>query len=209
MNQTVLQNLEYVSGANMWANLLCSPESFGSSLSSPCLECVGSCCKDTLHVTVADNGYAQWNQSVYNEYNFSPNLTYSSEIEIFVDKENDPPVLVMPESIVIMEGGQQRLLGGHFVDFDANEFACKEDPFSIIYEMGIEVQNGLVTLDFVAPQCSVFFRPLQVLREPKVDVNVDGREEYKDKTVGGPTGAPTTGLFLDGSQVLVRKLSLR
>lgn len=94
-----MQNLEYVSGANMWTNLLCSPESYGSSFSSPCLKCVGPCCNDIIHVTVADNGYAQWNQSVYNEYKFSPNLTSSKEIEIFVDKENDPPVLVMPASI--------------------------------------------------------------------------------------------------------------
>ena len=175
MNQTVLPNLEYVSGPNLWRDYLLD-------------------FKDRIQVMVADNGYAQWNHSVRAHANFSPNLTDSNEVEITVDKENDPPVPVMPDSITIMQGERGRLIGGHFVDFDAIDFA--EDPFSIIYDLGIEVEQGYVGLDMAAANCSIYFPPVVVLPTPLVSLNVDARNEYRTQAV-----TSTAGIFLDGSEV--------
>ena len=58
MNSTVLMNLEYLSGDNLWGKYLIDNV-------------------DIINVLVADNGYAQWNQSARRDFDFSENLTHS------------------------------------------------------------------------------------------------------------------------------------
>ena len=177
MNQTVLPNLEYASGPNIW-----------DKNSWPDF--------DKIQVKVADNGFAQWNHSVRAQANFSPNLTYVSEVAIAVERENDPPVPIMPDKITMMQGERGRLTGGHFVDFDAMDFA--DDPFSIIYELGIEVGKGYVGLDMAAANCSIYFSPVTVLPAPLEALNVDARDEFKKETISS-----SNGLYLDGSEVRI------
>jgi hypothetical protein len=178
MNQTVLPNLEYASGPNIWDKNSIGPDF------------------DKIQVKVADNGFAQWNHSVRAHANFSPNLTHVSEVAIAVERENDPPVPVMPDLITIMQGERGRLTGGHFVDFDAMDFA--DDPFSIIYELGIEVGTGYVGLDMAAANCSIYFPPVTVLLSPLVALNVDARDDFKANAISS-----SNGLFLDGSEVRI------
>ena len=85
------------------------------------------------------------------------------------------------------------MLGGHIVDFDADDFA--EDPFSVNYDMSIEVETGVLTLDLKGPNCSVLFNPLRTLPKPIIALNTDAR----DVNVAIES---ELGLFLDGSQVL-------
>ena len=127
---------------------------------------------------------------------------HSSEVEVTVQPENDPPVPVMPEAITIMQGEKGRLLGGHFVDFDSNDFAA--DPMSVIYQLGVEVGKGYVGLDIAAPNCSVFFRPVMVLPKAEVSVNVDARNDYKTRTIESGNG-----IFMSGTEVLTKMYKCR
>jgi hypothetical protein len=174
MNSTVLMNLEYLSGDNLWGKYLIDNV-------------------DIINVLVADNGYAQWNQSARRDFDFSENLTHSQRLLVTVEPENDPPLPIMPTSLIIHQGGRSRLLGGHIVDFDADDFA--EDPFSVNYDMSIEVETGVLTLDLKGPNCSVLFNPLRTLPKPIIALNTDAR----DVNVAIES---EMGLFLDGSQVL-------
>jgi len=173
MNKTVLPNLEYMSGPNVWGQYMALGE-------------------DRIKVEVFDNGYAQWNQSTRAIADFSINLTHTGTVKVEVESENDPPVPVMPLEILIHQDHGGRLVGGHFVDFDAIDFAA--DPYSILYEMQVRVETGFVALDLASPNCSVLFRPVLVQPKPLVQVNVDARDAKKLNNF-----ASITGLFIDGS----------
>ena len=173
MNQTVLPNLEYMSAANQWEKYIN---------------------QDVINVEVTDNGYAQWNQSTRPEFDYSNHERASGEVVVTVEKENDPPVPIMPGSLTIQQGYSGMIVGGHFVDFDSHDYS--EDPFSVIYDMAVEVKIGFVTLDLPSANCSTIFPPVLTIPEPFLVVNADGRNEFINTAFQGDGG-----LYLDGSTV--------
>ena len=173
MNQTVLPNLEYMSAANQWEKYIN---------------------QDVINVEVTDNGYAQWNQSVRPEFNYSNHKRANGKVVVTVEKENDPPVPIMPGSLTIQQGYSGMIVGGHFVDFDSDDYS--EDPFSVMYDMTVEVKIGFVTLDLPSANCSTIFPPVLTIPEPFLVVNADGRNEFINTAFQGDGG-----LYLDGSTV--------
>eukprot|EP00960_Hanusia_phi_P075044 768366-Hanusia_phi.AAC.6 len=152
MNSSALANLQYVSGANIHDK------------------------NDVLHVYVNDNGYADQNKTLRAETDLSQRLSNSRDLTLFIDNENDPPVLILQEFVIVVQGGSAKLEGGHMEDFDYTDYlSSSSTAANTNYSLQVSCDVGVLKMSFAHTSCFVQYKPILNVTKPVIIVNVDAR----------------------------------